>query len=90
MKTLFAVLALLGVAATADAGVPVANDMTCAQTLAYSARHGRVYIRTYSGDVIPIYGYNRACDSHDEAVSYWVRTLDNPTCVIGHRCVSRR
>lgn len=71
---------------SAFAGAPVANDITCEQTLKYSARHHRVYIRTQSNDVIPVYGYDRACSAGESALPYWVKTIDTEVCVIGHRC----
>lgn len=90
MKILFVILATLGATATAQAGVKVTNDMTCAETLAYSTKYHRVYVRTYTGDVVPIYGYDRACGHRELAMPYWVRTRDNARCVIGHTCYSYR
>jgi hypothetical protein len=63
-------------------------DMTCAQAQNYYNTHGRITVRTGSGDLVPIYGLvNRnACQGHYTASPYWVRATDDATCVLGYRC----
>lgn len=61
-------------------------DMTCSQAQNYYNRHGRIYVRTGGGDIVPIYGLEKRCHIGYTASPYWVRTYDKATCVLGYRC----
>lgn len=48
-------------------------------------RYGRIYVRTGSGDIVPIYGLSKRCPAGYNASPYWVKTYDKNTCVLGYR-----
>lgn len=81
---------VLGLASTSAFAGTV--DMTCAQAKATYNAHGRIYVRTYSGDVVPIYGLvgRNGCEAGEQASPYWVRATDDATCVLGYRCYNNR
>jgi len=84
MKKILLAFALLFVALpTSFAG---SVDMTCAQAKNYYNRHGRIYVRTNGGDIVPIYGLRRYCPPGYTASPYWVSTHDTRRCVLGYRC----
>lgn len=63
-------------------------DMSCAQAQNYYNTHGRITVRTGTGDLVPIYGLvsRNACPGGYTASPYWVRATDTNTCVLGYRC----
>lgn len=67
-------------------------DLTCAQAQATYEANGRIDVRTYSNDVVPIYGLvgPYGCEAGTQARPYWVSATDNATCVIGYRCYDNR
>lgn len=82
-----------GLAPVAVAQVTV-DQMTCASAVATYERNGRVYVRTRSGVVLPIYNgvpvsqkSRLSCSSADEnAQRYNVRTKDARYCTISYVC----
>jgi len=69
--------------------VPLANDMTCHQAQDYYAAHGRIWVQTRRGDVVPIWGDNRRCSMFEDRRAVWVRTVDTNRCAVAHRCFKR-
>ncbi len=69
-------------------------QMTCAQAISVYENYKRIYVLTLSGDIVPVYGPKPVsqrrkmfCKGHNQHVwSYWVRTRDDNTCVIGAYC----
>ncbi len=71
-----------------------ADQMTCAEAVATYERNGRIYVRTGSGAVLPIYDgvpvsqkSKLRCNSADESRQrYNVRTNDARYCTISYVC----
>lgn len=71
-----------------------ADQMTCAMAVASYEKNGRIYVRSGSGTVLPIYDgvpvsqkTSLSCPSADEdAQRYNVRTSDAHACTISYRC----
>ncbi len=82
-----------GALAQAYPEIPV-NDMTCAKAIRYVAKYERYYVRTPSGDVVPIYPVAPVSDvpscKSKEIVGYHVRpTADQEACHLGYSCDPR-
>ncbi len=72
------------------------EQMTCAQAVSTYERNGRIYVRTGSGAVLPIYRpapvSQRSqvfCRPQESRSRYNVRTSDKRHCTIGYYCVAR-
>lgn len=61
-------------------------NMTCSQAQNYYRTHGRIYVRTGGGDIVPIYGLVNSCGPGYSRSPYWVQATDSRTCVLGYRC----
>ncbi len=88
----FLILAVAGLSATAQAQT-TSEQMTCQQAVATYERNGRIYIRTRSGTVLPIYRpapvsqRSRVnCRPRENRTRYNVRTSDKRHCTIGFYC----
>jgi hypothetical protein len=86
-----AILSLL--AFTADAGAQIADNMTCAEAVAYYERNGRINKIAHGKDVIPIYNgvpvskrNQLRCDHGYQKVGYSLKTKDNRRCTISYVC----
>ena len=84
MKKILFVLALS--ATTLPTSFAGSVDMTCSQAQAHYNKYGRIYVRTGTGDIVPIYGLAQRCGIGYDASPYWVRTYDKSTCVLGYNC----
>jgi len=89
MKTILLATVLAFSSASAFAG---SVNMTCAQAQNHYNTHGRITVRTGSGDLVPIYGLvgRNGCEAGYQASAYWVSATDDSTCVLGYRCYSHR
>lgn len=88
-------ISVFGTALTPAAHALVtADQMTCAMAVASYEKNGRIYVRTRSGTVLPIYDgvpvsqkTSLNCPSADEdAQRYNVRTKDAHYCTISFVC----
>jgi hypothetical protein len=95
MSVLSMSLAGTGVSAISPAQAQVTSDqMTCSQAVATYERNGRIYVRTRSGTVLPIYrGVPVSRKSQlncqrrwSQRTPYNVRTKDARNCTIAYVC----
>lgn len=88
----FICVAVAGFSGAAQAQT-TSEQMTCQQAVATYERNGRIYIRTRSGTVLPIYRpvpvsqRSRVyCRPRENRTRYNVRTSDKRHCTIGFYC----
>lgn len=88
-------IATMGLQGAAQAQT-TSEQMTCAQAVATYERNGRIYVRTRSGTVIPIYQpapvSQRSqvfCRPRETRTRYNVRTSDKRHCTIGYYCTAQ-
>ena len=94
MRTIAPAIGLL-MAFTVEAGAQIADNMTCAEAVAYYERHGRINKIAHGKDVIPIYNgvpvskrNQLRCDWGYTKMGYSLKTKDNRRCTISYRCVA--
>lgn len=92
---LVSILLVSAVSQGHQARVVPADEMSCAQAVAYYEKYKRIYVvGNAPHDIVPIYGMKPKsrwrevqCSGRGQGLrAYWVNTLDEKRCVIAYRC----